>query len=292
MVEAMATDDAPDQDVSPDGGKRSHTQSTIEFPYGDLDDAVGIVQAISANAGSGCTTAQLAAYLNSKSVDGGAFRLKIATARIFGLIETDRGSITLTTLGHQILDPSQRSAATAAAFLTVPLYREIFKKYEGYALPKDIGLENDFVTLGVAPKQKAKARQAFQRSAESAGFFAHGKDRLVTPAALPPTRPIEDGVKPDETSSERESHSRSGSGSGSGTPSLPTLIQGLIEKLPPEGHEWSEAEQDQWLSVAKAVFGLVYPTTRLALPPGRAPEHELRGGDASRLEELAVGGSK
>ena len=35
--------------------------------------------------------------------------------------------------------------------------------------------------LGVSSKQTSRARQAFERSANDAGFFQHGMDRLVMP---------------------------------------------------------------------------------------------------------------
>jgi hypothetical protein len=42
-------------------------------------------------------------------------------------------------------------------------------------------LEREIVELGVAEKQKDKARQVFERSADQAGFFEHGPNRLVMP---------------------------------------------------------------------------------------------------------------
>lgn len=262
-------------------GKRTHEQSTIAFPYGDLDDAVAIAQAINKNAGAACTTAQLAAYTGSKSVDGGLFRLKLATTRVFGLVEVERGMVSLTPLGREIVDPAQEQAARAKAFLTVPLYGAIFKRYEGYVLPKDIGLENDFVGLGVAFKQRGRARQAFQRSAGQAGFFAHGRERLVMPTGVPSTRPADGSPidKPgpqDRLPNAHQEHSTNSSGSGGGGRKLPTLILGLVEKLPREGDVWSETEQDQWLAVAKGIFGLVYQTQRQALSPGQPSDETSR----------------
>jgi len=37
------------------------------------------------------------------------------------------------------------------------------------------------VGLGVSEKQKGRARQVFERSAEQAGVFEHGKNKLVMP---------------------------------------------------------------------------------------------------------------
>ncbi len=48
----------------------------------------------------------------------------------------------------------------------------------------DSALEAEMETLGVAPKQKAKARQGFQRSAEQAKRFGRGRDRLVLPGGI------------------------------------------------------------------------------------------------------------
>jgi hypothetical protein len=42
-------------------------------------------------------------------------------------------------------------------------------------------MERELVGLGVSDKVKDRARQTFERSAEQAGFFAHGRNRLVMP---------------------------------------------------------------------------------------------------------------
>jgi hypothetical protein len=77
------------------------------------------------------------------------------------------------------VDPHLGPQARVQAFLTVPLYKALFENYRGFTLPRDVALEQQMVSLGVATKQKQKARQAFQRSAEQAGFFAHGRNKLV-----------------------------------------------------------------------------------------------------------------
>ncbi len=46
---------------------------------------------------------------------------------------------------------------------------------------RDAVLEADMVEVGVASKQKSRARQGFQRSAEQAKL---GKDRLVLPSGV------------------------------------------------------------------------------------------------------------
>ena len=68
----------------------------------------------------------------------------------------------------------------------MPLFDALVNEYKGTMLPPDSGLEQKIRELGVSAKQAAKARQAFQRSAELAGFFKMGKDRLVQPAIARP----------------------------------------------------------------------------------------------------------
>ena len=82
-----------------------HDRSSINFPYLDLNIAVGLAKAIHSRAGfSGCGIDEVAAEM--KQTVSGAFRLKIATAKIFGLIEKEsRGQLKLSDLGQKIVSP-------------------------------------------------------------------------------------------------------------------------------------------------------------------------------------------
>jgi hypothetical protein len=263
MVEEAATDAQPEE------ATLERSRSTIAFPYGDLDDALEVVRAIHSNAGNSCSLDQLGAYLGHDSVKSGAFRTKVNTARMFGAIETSRNNVALTQLGHRLIDPQQERQARAEAFLRVPLYNSIFERYRGRGtLPPDLGLENELVSLGVAQKQKDKARQAFQRSAGQAGFFAHGRNRLVMPAGagVPVDQP--DGGEGDDGGDS------GGNGGGGGytppppppppTRDLHPFIEGLLETLPKTGEEWSGPDQEQWLATAKNIFALIYKNPKKA----------------------------
>jgi len=190
MTEEVGTEDL-DFGIEPEAGeqtasvgppadvKAKRTQSTIVFPYDDLKNAAEVAR-VTHDAGGKLTFDQLAARL-SQTATSGAFRLKVSAARIFGLVTTAKGTITVTDLGSQIADERTSEAAKAQAFLNAPLYRALHDRFKGLALPGDKGIETAMVDLGVAPKQATTARQVFQRSADVAGFFAHGRDRLVTP---------------------------------------------------------------------------------------------------------------
>jgi hypothetical protein len=220
-------------------------RSTISFPYNNIDDAIAVARAIHGNAGLSCDMNQLAAYMG-QTVTGGAFRLTVSSARIFGLIETDKGNIALTELGQQIVDPAQERKAKAEAFLQVPLYKAVFEKYRSATLPPPKALEREMVVLGVAQKQAERARQVFDRSADKAGFFEQGKNRLVMPAVRDVSPPKEE---------ERKTTRRTGIGDGN--PHHP-FIEGLLQKLPESDAEWPLADRMKWLQAATHIFELMY----------------------------------
>jgi hypothetical protein len=90
---------------------------------------------------------------------------------MFGLVSYDKGNVGHTPLGARICDPAQETIARADSFLTIPLYEPVYEQFRGATLPPTSGLESAFVTLGVPPKQKEKARQVFQRSGTHTSWF-------------------------------------------------------------------------------------------------------------------------
>ncbi len=233
-----------------DEEKKSQTRerSKIGFPYTDLDDAVAVAKAIFQHGGQQGTTDQLAAWLEHENVDSGAFKIKILAARMFGVIQTKDDTVSLTDLGNQIVDPKAEHAARAQAFLHVPLYRAIYEKYKGRMLPGDAALESEMGTLGVAPKQKSRARQGFQRSAEQAKLFAQGKDRLVLPG----------GVSLDSKPNGGPNRKMDQPQAITATGDLDPMLSMLFESLPPSGSEWSSDARQQWLEILRRAFDRVY----------------------------------
>jgi len=141
---------------------------------------------------------QLAGHYGAKTTSG-SFRNKVTSARIFGLIEVTRKGIELTELGDRILVDRTSAQAKVDAFLNVPLYQKLYETFKGRTLPANkSGLESAILDAGVAPKQVATARWRFQSSAEVAGFFDHGKDRLVLPSLQPNEEPAPDQGESDD----------------------------------------------------------------------------------------------
>jgi hypothetical protein len=248
--------------VQDDGDARQ--RSTIGFPYNNLGDAIELAQAIHSHAGTGdCDDAQLSAWVNMSPKSSG-YRIQLSAARMFGLIETTGGRHKLSQLGRMIVDPQREREARARAFQCVPLYKAIFENYKGGVLPPAAALERDIVGLGVAEKQTGRARQVFEKSAEQAGYFEHGKTRLVMPAVsvrddLPPPPPP---PPPEDERRERDGNGGNG-GRNPPPPGLHPFIQGLLDTLPSipnprEKPEWPAAERTKWLQTAANIFDLIY----------------------------------
>lgn len=243
--EANRKDDEALQDEDEQGRQRS----TIGFPYMDLQDAVDVSAAIYGNVGQGdCDEDQLAAWLHLSPKSSG-FRVRLATARMFGVIESGSGgALRVTALGRQIIDAQQTRAARVRAFLNVPLYRAVFDKYKGDVLPPAAAFERDIMQLGVAEKQKGRARQVFERAAAQAGFFEQGMNRLVRP-----------GVAEVDPPPPKDENTGGGGGGGGGDVSqLHPFIQGLLKTLPKPETEWKSADRAKWLQTAANIFDLIY----------------------------------
>ena len=102
--------------------EQARGRSTIEFPYLDLSNAMEVAHAVKAVGGTSADWPQIAIKL-SMQADGGAFRLRILTARVFGIVDNDRGHVELTDLGIRIVDPQYERAAKVEAFMRVQLFK-------------------------------------------------------------------------------------------------------------------------------------------------------------------------
>lgn len=261
----------PGPETPPDtGADAAKDASSVTFPYDDLDSAIGVARGVHARGGR-CAPDELAAELRYSGVNNGAFRLRVASARHFNLINTARGNIELSALGQRVVDPQQEAAARAESFLAVTVYRQIYERFRGGTLPPANGLERVLAELGVSVKQTDKARQVFQRSAQQGGYFNSGQDRLVAPAI---SRTATEDVRREE--GRQGGGGNDGGGGDDGVWQMPpafseSLIRGLIEKLPTPGSDWAEEKRTQWIALASSIFAMVYnePLKQLTAPQPR-----------------------
>ena len=255
----------PNEASKPEGGqKRTRELSTIGFPYGDLEDAITVAASLLSAGGAPREPDQLASAMKH-TPSSGSFRQKIATARMFGLIETVQNKYQLTTLGFAITDAGRQKSARADAFLAVPLYRKVYDTFRNQQLPpRPLGLERAFVGFGVAQKQAANARIAFDNSAQQAGFFENGRDRLIWPPVAGLSNSASESMDqssidaaPFQQDARDRSAYRAGSNGGSGGGRHP-FIEGLLERLPEPDTVWSIEGRAAWLEAAASMFKLIY----------------------------------
>lgn len=241
-------------------------RSSIAFTYDDFDAAAAVAHAIHSNAGHGtCSLAQLAPWMK-QSVKSSGFRVQLAAARLFGLIDSDNTeSYRLTPLGIRAVDPAQARAAKAEAFLTVPLFKALFEKYKGTVTPPGAALEREIVALGVSEKQKARARQIFESSAKQTGFREHGPAQLVMPAVVVPP-PGAQSPPPGGSGSGGSGgvgggggNGGSGGGGGGGLDlDLDPLLIALLQKIPNQGEPWPKEKRMRWFKTFAMNVSQVY----------------------------------
>jgi hypothetical protein len=239
------------------GKAEPRARSSIEFPYTALDDAELIAKGVRDVGATSCEWDQLAAHLNF-AANGGGFRLRMIGAKVFGLVTYERGRVELTDTGLRIVDPKFARAARVDSFLSVPLYKSAFDKLKGQTLPPVAAIERLLESLGVAPKQKDKARQAFMRSAKHAGFMEIAQDRLATPANIGASATDAAEAASQDFGEDRRGNNGNGGGGGGDPPQLHHFILGLLGKLPTPETDWATKDRIKWLQTAANIFDLIY----------------------------------
>jgi hypothetical protein len=242
-VEMDAQDESADAE-----GKRQ--RSTIAFPYSDYGDAEDIAHAIHRNVGHGlCSLEHLASWTNQSSKSSG-FRTQVAAARLFGLIESsDSESYRLSKLGIRAVDPVHARAAKADAFLAVPLFKAVYDNHRTSVLPPPAALERELAQLGVAEKQKTKARQVLMASAKLTGYCEQGENRLIAPAMM---------VGPKKEEVEQKNNNDGGGGGGDSQLALDPLLMALLRKIPAKEDGWPKDKRVRWFKTFAMNVSQVY----------------------------------
>jgi hypothetical protein len=243
------------QNLSADDSARG--RSTVDFPYLDLDSGLEVANAVRQVGVTSCDQGSLATKLNMQP-DGGGFRARLVGAKAFNLISYGRssgGQVELTELAQNALDPQTEKRARFDAFCSIALYKTLFERLKGQQLPQTSALERLLESLGVAPKQKDKARQVFLRSAKQAGLFELAPDRLNTPLGLNGGG----AVSKEQASSAQPLEAVSAKGEADH--SMHPFVRGLIDKLPPPDAEWDLVSRAKWLTTAANIFDLMYSSS-------------------------------
>jgi hypothetical protein len=179
---------------------------------------------------------------------GGAQTIFLSSSKALGLI--DEAMHPTKTL-EALIDASPEDRKVLMA--------ELIRK--NYAGPLSLGeratqqqLEEEFRKLGVSGSTLRKSVGFFLNACKYAGISYSPNFKLPK-------------VQSNGTRAKRKGADPKPAGGGDPDPEpppaggredLPTLVQGLIEKLPAEGENWTATEAKQWLDIAKLTFPFVY----------------------------------
>lgn len=230
-------------EVAEAAAEEKRLRSAIQFPAYNLTDSIAVAKAIHDKGGGYATREHLAAFLEYKSTNNGAFLSRLSSAKLFGLVAENTSQLRLTPLADRILmpeSPDECRSALVEAFLTVPLFKAVYDEYKGKDLPQALGLHNALRNrFQIVPGRIEVATEALINSAETAGFFETrgSKTQLIIPVITksPP--------KPTELKDPKEEPLKSSGGGGELPPVNPvrtkdelqneyigTLIEVLREK--------------------------------------------------------------
>lgn len=246
--------------------RRTRQTAKIAFPYQPLNEAIGVVQAIRENDGQRSSVDQLSSYLKYPYAQHTTFRQRRYATREFKIAELRDDMTIITPLGEDILNPAMERQARVRAFLNVALYKQAYETYRGKILPPPNALKRVMIGWGVPEKQIEQVYKAFHASAEQAGFFEHGLDKLVMPSGVsvaasgpseksdepPATRQQEheSTTNPAVERSERKNHEESASGADA-------AVMALVRKMP-SGSRWTRARKEKWLAAMKTLIDVIY----------------------------------
>lgn len=152
------------------------------FPRLTLYSAVKIIDA-AAKFGKTWTKEQFAGFGSQSgagSAKSGAFAVRVASLRDYGLVTSTKESIAITELGMRVAKPvtdSERSEAIKEAFLNVAPFRSL---YEGLETDAELSLDHvaqyAVYNLGVSRESKDKFVSVFIDSGKYVGFVNHNKE--------------------------------------------------------------------------------------------------------------------
>lgn len=243
--------------------RRKREVSRYPFPYYDLESCIEIARALHDKAGGKASLVQLASYLGHKDEFSGALRARVWGAQLFGLVLIEKSTISTTPLGEQLVAGTtgvQRDRRLAQAFLNVPLFREVFKRYENSSLPSTRdGLKQALrEQFGVPMSLLSQAAKTLERSADEAGFKREDHNRLIHPVPI--------GLIEKELADSASQTGVSSPGSAQVNPEKQypnaphPAISGFLQALPNIDNRWTEAERQRWLDAFVALVKALHPT--------------------------------
>jgi hypothetical protein len=173
---------------------------------------------------------------------GGSTRTELYVAlRFFGLMDEDKKPTPALLSLVEDLSPENFRP------LVESNYKPLIDLDLRTATPSQVG--DRLGEIGSTPSTVTRARTFFLKSAEHVGIEV-GKTLLTAPT--PPRRPSRrkprKSAQPDESPATPPAPTRS----------LPTIVEGLVERLPANGEEWNAKDAEEWLALARPALAFSY----------------------------------
>lgn len=255
-------------------GKKSHNSNKIKgktFPRYEMEVSLEVAQVVYDKAGGACNTNQLAALLKYKSANNGAYLARVNAAKMFGFIDSDRGSGQYEATNRAIsifaqVTEEDRKEALVEAFLAVPVFNDMFQKLKDKPLPEEAGLKNLLKTHYNVPEGRISlALRILRESARFAGFFELHENRLIEPitnAGVAQVAPPEPTAEQEGPQGNQNTNVNLGSGATNFTlqpGNIHYAIMGLLQELPPAGEQWEKTQKDRFMAAFKSTIDFIYP---------------------------------
>ncbi len=171
---------------------------------------------------------------------GGSTRTELYVAlRFFGLMDDDKKPT------QALQDLVQSLSPETFRPLVESSYAQVIALDLTTATPNQV--QERLSGLGSTPSTVVRARTFFLKAAEHTGI-EFGKTLQTAPSPPPRKRTSRKSRK---TNSEPETPPAP-------TRTLPTIVEGLIERLPPNGDEWNAEEAEEWLALARPALAFSY----------------------------------
>lgn len=192
-------------------------------------------------------------YLSN--LPGGAQSILMTSCRGLGLVADDG---TPTSLFEQLVAASEDERKKIVEGI-------LRRHYEGplslSARATQQQLEDEFRKLNVSGSTLRKAIGFFLNAAKFAEVPVSSNFKLPK-ANRGNARKRKDSDGSNGESGETQREPRGESANDVALAGLPTLVRGLIERLPADGEEWTAEESTQWLELAELTFPFAYKFSR------------------------------
>ena len=181
--------------------RKRPVKSEFHFPIYPLSVALGLAEKVEMQGNGTLSEAALAMALGESAKSSG-FKLKVLTAKQFGLLVAQGGNLMSSSITKSIFKPyddAEKAVALSQAFNNISLFKAISDKYEGSPLPSGEVLRNILEReFKVIHERVASAESMLINSAKTAGVLeeSQGKVYLVRKSAGMPLRGERAGITP------------------------------------------------------------------------------------------------